>query len=164
MDIDSIEDDADLTMIMAVLGADRNSFGRERRRAARRIVSEIYSPPRVTKMLSSMPNHFLVPGFALDLTCTDPVDGLPWDFDKPEKRARARRLFRDQKPLVLIGSPMCTAWSTWQRLNNVRRDPAVVKREVTRARVHLDFVMSLYREQVEVGRLFIHEHPEHASS
>jgi hypothetical protein len=54
------------------------------------ILSEIYSPPRVTKILSSMPGHALAPGVALDLTCTDPFDGLPWDFDKPEKRQRAR--------------------------------------------------------------------------
>ena len=59
---------------------------------------------------------------------------------------------------------MCTAWSTWQRLNNVKRDPDTVARELVRARVHLDFVMSLYREQVEAGRLFIHEHPQHAAS
>ena len=164
MDIDLIMEDPDLAVTLAVLGADRNGFKRERRRATRNLVSEIYSPPRVTKLLSSMPNHFLAPGFALDLTCTDPADGLPWDFDNPVKRARARRLFRAQKPLVLIGSPMCTAWSTWQRLNNVKRDPAVVERELVRARVHLDFVVSLYREQVEAGRLFIHEHPQHAAS
>ena len=113
MDIDLIMDDPELAVTMAVLCADRNGFKRERRRAARHLVSEIYSPPRVTKMLSSMPNHFLAPGFALDLTCTDPADGLPLDFDNPIKRARAHRLLRAQTPLVLIGSPMCTAWATW---------------------------------------------------
>ena len=98
--------------VMAVMGADTKSYRREHRRAARMVLSEIYSPPRVTKILSGMPSHALAPGFALDLTCTDPHDGLPWDFDKLEKRERARALFREQRPMVLIGSPMCTAWGT----------------------------------------------------
>ena len=49
---------------------------------------------RVTKILSGMPARALAPGVALDLTRTGPYVGLPWDFDKPEKRQRARRLFR----------------------------------------------------------------------
>ena len=71
---------------------------------------------------------------------------------------------REQKPIVLIGSPMCTAYSTWQRLNRKRRPAAIVDRELVKARLHLDFVTSLYREQVEGGRFFIHEHPLHADS
>ena len=38
----------------------------------------------------------LIPGFALDLTTIDPSDGQPWDFDKPEKRERARKLLSDK--------------------------------------------------------------------
>ena len=49
-------------------------------------VSEIYSPPRVTALASSMG---LRPGFALDLTIKDPDDGLPWDSDNPAKQAKA---------------------------------------------------------------------------
>ncbi len=131
------------------------------------MVSEIYSPPRVTAMLrttSSLPSQRLVPGFALDLTCTDPDDGLPWDFDDAAKREKARQLIRDVRPMVLIGSPMCTAWCTWQRLNNPRRDPEAVRRELTRARLHLDFVISLYRDQLDAVRLFLHEHPQAATS
>ncbi len=44
-------------------------------------MSEIFSSPRVTKLLSTMPSSRLLPGFALDITCTDPDDGQPWDFD-----------------------------------------------------------------------------------
>ena len=111
-----------------------------------------------------MPGHGCSPGFALDITCTDPDDGMPWDFDKAEKREKARRLLRMQKPLFLVGSPMCTAWCTWQRLNALRRSPEVTEEMMTRARVHLAFVASLYREQVEGGRFFLHEHPQAAGS
>ena len=86
--------------------------------------------------LAGMPSHALAPGFALDLTCTGPRDGLPWDSDKLEKRERARALFREQRPMVLIGSPMCTAWSTWQRLNKHKRDPEIVAKEMVKARVY----------------------------
>ena len=39
---------------------------------------------------------------------------------------------------------MCTAWCSWQALNNVRRDPEVVRREVIRARMHPDFMTGIY--------------------
>ena len=47
----------------------------------------------------------LLPGFALDLTVVDPLDGLPWDFSKKSKRDRATALLRQQKPYMLIGLP-----------------------------------------------------------
>ena len=59
---------------------------------------------------------------------------------------------------------MCTAYSTWQHLKKARRGPAVVARGKRRADKHLDFVCQLYREQVEGGRLFLHEQPGYASS
>ena len=161
---DDICGDEETLMLINAIGIDAKSYRRERNRAFRRIVSEIYSPPRVTRVLSSMPGHGCSPGFALDITCTDPDDGMPWDFDKAEKREKARRLLRMQKPLFLVGSPMCTAWCTWQRLNALRRSPEVTEEMMTRARVHLAFVASLYREQVEGGRFFLHGHPRSASS
>ena len=162
-DMDLI-DDPDCQLMIMSLGAEVGPHRRERRTAARRMVSEVYSPPRVTRAISAMPSCGLVPGFALDLTCSDPDDGEPWDFDRSDKRSKARQLLRDQKPLVLVGSPMCTAWCTWQRLNALRRDGDLVRRELARARIHLDFVVSLYREQLEGGRYFLHEHPDGATS
>ncbi len=117
----NLEHEPECLAMLHELGCGEKAFMRDRRRGVRHLVSEIYSPPRVTKVLSSMPGHLLTPGFALDLTCTDPIDGRPWDFDDPKKRARARELLRAQKPLFLIGSPMCKAWSTWQSLNALKR-------------------------------------------
>ncbi len=154
----------DVVQILALLGADPRSYRREKKQAVRRLVSEVYSPPRVTELLRHMSNHGLTPGLALDLTCTDPEDGKPWDFDMTEKREKARRLLRQQKPLFLIGSPVCTRWCSWQALNDARKDPDVVQRDKVRALVHLNFVNQLYRDQVIDGRFFLHEHPDGASS
>ena len=52
------------------------------------MVSEIYSPPRVTRAARLLPHLGITPGFALDLTVND-EDGTPWDFDKVEKRNKA---------------------------------------------------------------------------
>ena len=79
-------------------------------------VSEIYSPPRVTALAKQ---YGLKEGFALDLSVCD-EDGNPWDFDVPEMRERAKALVREMKPSLLIGSPMCTAFSVLQFLNRER--------------------------------------------
>ena len=142
-------DDADYMCLIASVGASPGPFRRERRAASRRMVSEIYSPPRVTKAISTMPGCDLIPGFALDLTCLDPDDGMPWDFDVTAKREKAMRNVRTEKPAMVIGSPMCTAWCSWRALNNTKRDPEVVRRELIRARMHLDFMISIYIEQVD---------------
>ena len=111
-----------------------------------------------------MPDNFLLPDLTLYLTCTDLFNNTPWDFDEPAKRAQARQHLRTQKPLMLIGSPVCTVCCAWQRLNRLRRPPKVYQEELRKACVHLEFLMSLYKEQIEGGCLFIHEHPKLASS
>ena len=65
---------------------------------------------------------------------------------------------------MVIGSPMCTAYSPWQNLNNLRRDPDVIARERTRALLHLKFCCELYEAQRKSGRYFIHEHLHGAAS
>ena len=117
----------------------------------------------MTEWAKRIPGYGIVPGLALDLTTRD-EDGVPWDFDLPERREAARMLIAEQKPLFLIGSPMCTAFCAWQRLNATRRDPESVRREYNKAMVHLEFVCQLYRDQVSAKRYFLHEHPDSASS
>ena len=97
-------------------GGSRRAYGRERKKMIRATISEVYSPPRVTACTKLMPSCEIMPGFALDLTTVD-AQGIPWNFDLPERRAVARRLVEEQEPMFLIGSPMCTAFSSWQRLN-----------------------------------------------
>ena len=62
---------------MSSLGGDARKFQRERARTARAIVSELYSPPRVTELIRRMLKYGLTAGFALDLTTTDDDDDVP---------------------------------------------------------------------------------------
>ena len=142
--------DREIMKLIEELGGNSKQYARERRRHVNRIVSEIYSPPRVTAAIKMMPELGMLPGFAMDLTTTD-EEGNPYDFDKKDQRDKARRRLEEEKPILLIGSPMCTAFCTWQRINNLHRDPSVVAKEWTKAMVHLNFVFELYETQRKSG-------------
>ena len=123
-------------------------------------VAEIYSPPRVTSLAEK---YGMLPGFALDITVTDPDDGLPWNFDKLSKRKKAIKLIKTQSPKLLIGSPMCTAFSIIQGLNKGRMDPEKWDKMRKHGQKHLKFACELYKMQHSAGRYFIHEHPATAN-
>ncbi len=99
--IRSLESDFDdfvSEMLLASVSLSGRKYGRETRAAHMRIVSEVYSPPRVTAELKKDRHTHLVPGFAFDVTVDDPDDGQPWDFFIREKRGKARAEFNGQKP------------------------------------------------------------------
>ena len=145
------------------LGGDGAAYRRERARAAKRIIAEVYSPPRITDAARRLPHDGPGPGSALDITIND-ATGKPWDFSLKEQRDQAERLLDDQRPLLLIGSPMRTAFSAMQAINRRRRDPKVIQRELISGRLHLDWCCRLYRKQVARGAYFLHEHPAGATS
>ena len=149
--------------VIASLGGDSGAYRRERARKAKAIVAEFYSPPRVSALAKEMPSYGIAPGLALDLTVPD-ENGEPWDFSRPSMRAKAERLLDEQAPLLLIGTPMCTAFSTWQYINNKKRDPRIVAAERKSGLQHLTWMCKLYKKQAQAGRLFLHEHPAHATS
>ena len=146
---DQAREDAEFAVAMVrLLGGDTKKYVRERRAALRHLVAEVYSPPRITAAAKLMPELRCIPSFALDLTTRD-EDGKPWDFSVYANRERARRMVMEMKPMLLVGSPMCTAFSAWQHINRGRRDPGVVEREHVQAMVHIQFCMELYRLQHE---------------
>ena len=69
-------------------------------------LTEIYSPPRVTKEAIKFK---LQPGEAFDLT-------TGWNFNKRADRIAAEAYMDSKKPLLVIGSPLCTMFSTLQNL------------------------------------------------
>ena len=91
-----------------------------------------------------------MPGMASDFTLTN-LKGEPWDVTDPAKRDEAEKLLDEQRPHLLIGSPMCTACSNIQNLNKAKRDPKVVAAEIEKARVHLGWCCHLYKQQIERG-------------
>lgn len=123
-------------------------------------IVEIYSPKRVNGIGNLLG---LAPGMSLDLTELD-IDGQPWDFNVPEKCARAEKLVRDKKALLLIGSPMCSAFSQIQGLNFSKMDAADVQKVIAYGTKHLEFCLKLYKLQHDNGLYFLHEHPWGAKS
>ena len=164
MDVDFLDvmQDPVSTTLMEQLG-----YVKSEAMYSKHIVSEVYSPPRITQELKSRRRRFenLAPGLALDLIIRDPDDGQHWDFSLKSKRDKARRLLQESKPVLLIGSPMCTAFSTWQRLNWARTERLdEMRRAYIQACAHMQFVAQLYLDQIYDGRYFLHEHTKHASS
>ncbi len=163
--IEPTVDDFVSGLLLQQLGSLGRSYKREARKSSKALVSEIYSPPRVTQLLRHCRSRHVLPGFAFDITVNDPHDDKPWDFSIPSKRARARRLIREQGPYVLIGSPMCTHFSAWQALNHAKsNDKERIERERKEAEIHIEFVACLYEDQLDAGRYFLHEHPLCATS
>ena len=83
------KDNDEILSIIKELGGNARGYARERRTAVNRIISEVYSAPRITTAAKMLPHLGVLPGFALDLT-TNHEDGGPWDFTLEEHRARAR--------------------------------------------------------------------------
>ena len=167
---DPSREDAVTAMLWRQLGAVDNGIypgdlHSMEEKGGKHIVTEIYSPPRITEEVRRSGGRHLVPGIAFDITVNDPDDDQPWDFNIAAKRAKAREIIRRQRPYMLIGSPMCTAFSTWQFLNTSKaKDPAARRRALAQATMHMKFVVELYEEQIQGGRYFLHEHPRYATS
>ena len=100
----------------------------------------------------------LIPGMALDLTEND-CDGEPWDFNIEAKRQHAMEMVKSKKALLLIGSPMCSAFSQLQHINFSKMSAADVSKVKEYGRKHFEFCRELYQAQHRNGFNFLHEHP-----
>ena len=86
-------------------------------------------------------------------------------LSEARQKEQTRRILRSSKPFLPIGSPMCTAFSTWQRFNYAKsNDKSAMQRAFKDASAHTEFVAGLYREQLAGQRYFLHEHPRYATS
>ena len=99
----------------------------------------------------------------MDITGEDEF-GRAWDFNKVEMRNHAYRRLVKEKPYLLVGSPVCTPWSTAMNRNWWRMTEQHVAQVMEEARRHLEFVCKLYRMQHQSGRYYLHEHPYSATS
>ena len=117
----------------------------------RSLITEVFSPPRVTAAATRFPHYGALPGGAYDLR--PGPGGRAWDFDKPEDREEASRRIDREQPYLLVGSPPRTDWCALNaRLNHPKMDPAIVAERRRRARAHLGFVVKLYLGQLARGR------------
>ena len=123
-------------------------------------VVEVYSPPRVAAMAKQLGFRA---GWCLDLTTCD-ERGVAWDFNRLEMRNKAAWKLIQDKPRLLIGSFICTTFSTMNNVNYTRMSKEEVKQRMDYGRRHLEFCAGLYDIQWREGRYFLHGHPQAASS
>ena len=149
--------------LVSSLGHGGRSYRGEASQRLRAIVLEVYSAPRVTAAAKRHPRFGCIPGLALDLTVND-GNGEAWNFSIPAMRKKAEALIDQEQPLLLIGSPMCTAFSHLQNLNKNRRDPEIVAKELAAARIQLSGCCRLYWKQLDRGADVLQKHPALAKS
>ena len=112
-------------------------------------VVELYSLERVNKVAKECG---MKTGWSMDITTQD-EDGRTWDFNIPEMRNRVARRVLTDKPLLLIGSPMCTVHSVMNQINHAKMAPDASQARFEYARKHLKFATSLYQLQVQGGAI-----------
>ena len=123
-------------------------------------VGEAYSPVRVTGMAD---NIGLIPGLAMDLTTCD-EHGNPWDFNVESMRSKAKHIVKHKSALLLVVSPMCSAFSRLQSFNAKRLGPDNMREMIDYGIKHLAFALDLCEIQRRNGLYFLLEHPAGASS
>ena len=74
-------------------------------------------------------------------------------------RDRAWAKVKAEQPLLLIDSPVYTAFGAWQHINNVKRGVEIVAKEYARGMRHISFCCELYAYHSAHGRYVLHEHP-----
>lgn len=99
-----------------------------------------------------------------DLRISKP-DGSAWDFTKNGDRKQAMDMIDHLNPYFVIGSPPCTALRAWNAKMNFRKmakDKA--QKIISEGQLHLNFMITIYKNQLAKGKYFIHEHPASAVS
>ena len=88
----------------------------------------------------------MMPGMSLDLT-TEDENGRPWDFDCVHMRNKATRKLLEDKPLLLIGSPMCAPFSPLQTFN---KKHWTAEEEESRKRQDMEDYKQAFWEKYEI--------------
>ena len=86
----------------------------------------------------------MIPGPSFDLTGLDPDDNQPWDFSDPKKRAKAIDKVLSKESLLILGAPMCKAFSRLMGWNWKRMDPEKKEKMWNDGITHPTFCMELY--------------------
>ena len=94
----------DMSMIQSLIEhipTDANDMMAQLQSTIDKHVSELYSPPRITKLCSQ---YGLKPGTAYDATVCD-ENGVPWNFDLPDQRNKAARRILTEKTCTFDWEP-----------------------------------------------------------
>ena len=82
-------------------------------------------------------------------------------FKKAEDRNRAEEYIDKEDPLVLIGSLPCVSFS---QLQSLVEDSPRKAQQLEEGIQHIQFMVKLDKQQVDAGRIFVHENVAHAKS
>ena len=93
-------------------------------------ITEVCSPERLAQVAKILG---LTAGSSIDLT-----DG--WEFNRDDHKRQAWAKVREEAPVLLIGSPPCTALLPLQEIGRGRRDPKVMADELARGKAHIRFL------------------------
>ena len=143
--------------MLQTLGADALDATRFAARISRpkhrTTVVEVYGTGNLVRLSHGRMRNLNVAGLnAFDLRTQKP-NGEPWDFRKRSDRQMAYRYIREHCPGWLIGSPPCTPFSQWNLgVNKKKMDPQTYAANLAEGRMHMRFMVSLYRLQVSSGR------------
>ena len=105
----------------------------------------------------------LILGLAMDLTTCD-EHGNPWDFNSEAMRTKSKRIVKSKASLLLVVSPMCSAFSRLQSFNAKRLGPEKMKEMIDYGLKHLTFALDLCEIQLRNGLYFLLERPAGATS
>ena len=144
--------DLEVFEIVRSLGGSEESYKVDRAAALRIIVSEIFSPLRVTAVAKLFTSLGLIPGMNLDITENDD-NGMPWNFGKEDKINKAHRLIVTKRPILQVGTVICTSFCPWQALMDAGHC------RFFRRHTQTNGSGSLYEMQLQPGMSFLHEHP-----
>lgn len=92
-----------------------------------------------------------------------------WDFTKESDRKKAWEIIAKERPLLIIGSELCTALSTLKHMNEAKWRGSEERERRSdnawrQAAQHANFCVKLYRHQIKSGLFFLHEQPLSARS
>ena len=126
---------------------------------------ELYGRGSIVRQANESRRDLNVIGLgALDLRTCKP-DGSNLDFRRRADRREASELIDRLQPDFVVGSPPCTAFCSWNaHMNFPKMDQAKVAAMIREGRVHLRFMIKIYKRQIAKGRYFVHEHPATAVS
>ena len=100
----------------------------------------------------------LNPGMIVDMS-VDPQ----MDMRVETYRAQARHNIAISDPLIVLGAPPCTVFSSVQNINQKHHGTQEWQRKYEEGLLLLQFYVDVYWDQV-AGKFFLHEHPATASS
>ena len=81
-----------------------------------------------------------------------------FDLTSSQVRQEVATLIEREDPLVLIGAPPCTVFSSMQNINQRHNVGEAWEEKYQQGLAHLEYAVQLYWEQISRGRFFIHEH------